>query len=83
MNRPNILVRTFDAISQLANVVLLNGDANESISGRSFRQSWKSEKVINFIIFWEKDHCKLAYYADLSRAKALVYGEENASHNYN
>ena len=75
--RPNIFVRTLDAISQLANVVFLNGDANDSISGRSYEESWKIEKLIDFLVFWEKDHCKLAYYADLSRAIAKVYASTN------
>ena len=74
--RPNRFIRTLDAVSQLANVVLFDGDANESISGRAFKESWKSEKFINTIIFWEKDHCKLAYFTDLARAKTLVYEAE-------
>ena len=75
--RPSRLMRTLDSTSQFFNVVLLDGDANESISGRSFRESWKIEKLIDFLIFWEKDHCKLCYYADLARAKTLVYEAEN------
>ena len=74
--RPNRWIRTLDAVSQLANVVFFDGDANESISGRSFKESWKAEKYINFLVFWEKEHCKLSYYADLSRAKTLVYETE-------
>jgi len=75
--RPSYFVRLVDSISQLLNVLLLDGDANESISGRSYRESWKSEKVINFVFFWEPEHCKLAYYTDLARAKNMVYEEEN------
>ena len=44
--RPSRLVRAGDALSQLANVLLLNGDANESISGRAHRQgcsTWTAE----------------------------------------
>lgn len=69
--RPNYLIRAGDALSQLANVVLLNGDANEeSISGRSHREGWKlAELVINWLFSpLEKDHCRLAYLADLERA---------------
>lgn len=75
--RPNYFVRVFDALSQLGNVVLLNGDANESISGRSYRQSWPISAKIDKLIFWEKEHCKLAYYTDIARAKTLVYEAEN------
>lgn len=76
--RPSYYVRLFDATSQWLNVFLLNGDANESISGRSFREDWKvTEKIINKLIFWEPEHCKLAYYSDLARAKTMVYEEES------
>ncbi len=75
--RPSYYVRVFDAISQLLNVILLDGDANDSMSGRSFKESWRAEKVINFIFFWEPEHCKLAYYTDLARAKTMIYEEEN------
>jgi len=75
--RPNYFIRVLDATSQWINTVLLNGDANESISGRAFRESWSIEKNINKLVFWEADHCKIAYYTDLARAKTLVYKEEN------
>jgi hypothetical protein len=75
--RPSIFVRGIDAISQLLNVFLFNGNANDSVSGRAFKESWKLEKVINFIFFWEPEHCKLAYYTDLARAKTMIYEEEN------
>jgi hypothetical protein len=74
--RPNYLVRSIDSISQLLNVLIFNGNANDSISGRAYKESWKSEKFINFVFFWEPEHCKLAYYTDLARAKTMVYEEE-------
>ena len=75
--RPNYFVRLFDSISQVLNVALLNGDANESISGRSYRENWNSTKIIDSLIFWDDEHCKTAYYSDLARAKTLVYEREN------
>ena len=56
------LLRVGSALSQLGNVVLLNGAPNESISGRSYRQRWWSEPVIDFI--FGKGHCKAAYRQD-------------------
>lgn len=75
--RPNYFVRALDATSQWVNTVFLNGNANDSISGRAFKKSWRVESLINFIIFWEPEHCKLAYYTDLARAKTMVYEDEN------
>ena len=66
--------RLFDATSQWLNVLLLDGDANESISGRSYRQGWRTaERVVNWCFSWlEADHCRLAYLADVERARVLV-----------
>jgi hypothetical protein len=76
--RPNYFIRLLDATSQWLNVFLLNGDVNESICGSALREEWKEpEKFINKLVFWEADHCRVAYYADLARAKTLVYKEEN------
>jgi hypothetical protein len=72
--RPKYLVRLFDAVSQLANVLLLNGDANESISGRAYRSEWPAQKWINKLVFWEPDHCYWAYLTDLERARELIKG---------
>jgi len=71
------LVKIGDALSQLANVALMprhaETTANESISGRAHRQNWrKLRRVINALFFWQDDHCKAAYDADLERARALV-----------
>ena len=71
-------IKVGDAISQLINVSLLSRhkytNANESISGRCHRCGWKrSEKVINALFYvFEKDHCRKAYIADISRAKQLI-----------
>lgn len=72
--RPSYLVRAGDALSQLANVLLLNGDANKSISGRAHREGWtKAERLIDAIFApWELQHCRIAYLMDVARAKKLI-----------
>ena len=71
--RPPYLIRVFDTLSQLLNVWLLNGDANESISGRSYREGWTvAVLVIDTLLFFDRDHCRNAYLADLARAYALI-----------
>ena len=52
------LVRVGNAVSQLLNVVLLNGHPNESISGRSYREGWTTAQAIIDTIFWfDPGHC--------------------------
>ncbi len=74
----NRFYKIADALSQLANVALLprvhQTTANESISGRAHRMGWKrTEKVINWILSpLERNHCRLAYEADIERAKQLL-----------
>lgn len=72
------LIKAGDALSQLANVLLLPGhtytNANESISGRAHRMGWKrAEKFIDFLFSpWEKDHCMRANMKDMQRAALLA-----------
>lgn len=62
--------RVFDALSQLGNAAFLNGNANESISGRSYRKGWASEKWIDLLL--GKHHCRDAYLSDVERARQLI-----------
>lgn len=72
------IIKIGDAISQLINVALLprhkETNANESISGRAYRNNWFC--VVKFIDFIfspvEKNHCKLSYKKDIERAKQLL-----------
>lgn len=77
------LVRTGDALSQLANVVLFFGaNPNESISGRCWRLShqkgWRQFGIAIDWIFswWHPNHCQQAYHGDLRRARALIRENE-------
>ena len=78
-------IKVGDAISQLFNVLLLPRhkytNANESISGRCHRCGWKlAEKVINALFYvFEKEHCKKAYEADVSRARNLIEEYERSN----
>ena len=56
------LVRLLNAVSQLLNVTLLNGDPNESISGRSYREGWDTARKIIDTLFWfDPQHCLTAH----------------------
>ena len=75
------LIKIGDAFSQLLNVTFLpNHDdttANESISGRAHRRGWvRTERFIDWLFSpFEKDHCRLAYEADVRRAIKLLEAE--------
>ena len=68
--RPAWWIRLGDALSQGINVALLDGDANESISGRSHREGWPSERWIDKVL--GQRHCAESYRADVERARRIV-----------
>ena len=72
------LYKIGDALSQLANVLLLpkhhQTNANESISGRAYRMRWLRTQIVIDWLFspFESDHCKKSHEADIERAKDLL-----------
>ena len=74
------LLTVGDSLSQVANVVLFLGDnANESVSGRSWRLRNKHlfwgimHKVIDWLASpFEADHCEASHKADVARAARLL-----------
>jgi len=73
------LIRVGDAVSQLMNVTFLLGtNANESISGRSWRlrdrMGWSQARFVIDLLFcpFQKYHCQTAHENDLARAKKLA-----------
>jgi len=63
------LAKIGSAWSQLMNVIIFNGDPNESTSGRVYRENvtW-AVKFINAIFFWQSNHCRGAYEKDMTWA---------------
>ena len=69
------LARIWSAFSQMLNVIMLNGDPNESISGRCYRQKWiKPMLIINACFFWQSNHCRGAYNKDRVWATQYLQG---------
>lgn len=68
----NYLIRVGDALSQLANVVFLNGNPNESLSGRAYRTNSMWRKVIDALLWFDKDHCRNAFLNDIEYAKIMI-----------
>ena len=67
----NYLIRIGDAFSQLANTVI-GGHPNESLSGRAWRTQSKWYKVIDFVLWFDKNHCQTAHENDVIYAKKLL-----------
>lgn len=70
----NRLIRLGDATSQWVNA-LIGGNPNESLSGRAWRTQSFWYKVIDAILFFDKDHCKTSHENDVAYAKWLIKGE--------
>ena len=68
----NWLMKSGDALSQLVNAVFLNGNPNESISGRAWRTRSIWYKVIDALLWFDKDHCKNSYNNDIAYAISIL-----------
>lgn len=78
------LQRLGDAVSQFVNVAIANGMPDESLSGRSYRNTtlravtgkrvkrrWLAVRYVAEALFWPIDfgnHCRLAFEQDLARS---------------
>jgi hypothetical protein len=67
------LMQNLIALDQQLNA-LLGGMADETLSARAHRMREKKQKywgwtanTIDFIFFWEKDHCFMAYQYEIRR----------------
>jgi hypothetical protein len=76
-----------DAVSQFWNVAWpfwehRTTTANESISGRCYREKRWFRYVVDGIFFWQVDprHCERAYLADLDRARKTLDATETQDH---
>lgn len=66
--------RVLDALSQLFNVLIFNGEPNHSISGDAwyFRRT-RLQMFIDFLFRpIEENHCEKSHYADVLRGKKLA-----------
>ena len=68
------LVRIGDALSQLLNVIIFDGDPNYSVSGDAYRlKRGILRAVIDWLASpWEADHCLMAYLNDVDKARKLL-----------
>lgn len=68
------LIRAGDALSQLGNVLLFNGDPNHSISGDAHRFGRRRLAAVIDRLFarWDPDHCRASHQHDVEKALALA-----------
>lgn len=60
--------------SHLLNVLLFNGDPQESLSARSYREQMWTERYIDafFRLFGERRHCFYSYLDEVVHARLLL-----------
>lgn len=71
------LVKALDALSQLLNVIIFNGDENYSISADSYRYNRKYMMLFANLLFLNENHCKEAYLNDVDKARHLLLEVDN------
>ena len=58
--------------SQTVNVLLLFGHPDQTVSSRAFVHGGWPMRVIDFLFFWEPDHCKQAFMRDVKFAQQIT-----------
>ena len=73
-NVSGYLIRAGDAVSQLLNVLVFNGDSNYSVSGDAhrFKREWLQKTLDKLFARWETDHCRKAHENDVNKAMLLL-----------
>ena len=76
------MTRVLSVISRMANVILLNGSQNESISARSYRIVYMQEScskmwrfwawAANKVYFWQDDHIKESYFYNVRYSEQFL-----------
>jgi len=66
------------SLDQFVNSTFLNGDEDEMISSRIYRERWKlAELVVNWLFYaFQKDHCRKAFEYEEKR-RNIPFGERS------
>lgn len=80
MNKRSRIACTGSLASAFFNVWLFNGNPDESISARCYREGvildrvkWDARRVfIDAMFFWQDEHCMKSYLIDLEHAREMV-----------
>lgn len=69
-------------ISRVINAVVFKGSMQQTLSARAYVMShgepkWEHRrKIIDTIFFWEDQHCRNAWLAEVDRARRTLYRNE-------
>lgn len=71
------LVRIAAWLSQGINVLFLYGHQDQTVSSRLYsnrnKKYWNAaRKTVNFVFFWQEDHCYKSYKADVDWALEML-----------
>lgn len=82
----NYLVCIGSCLSQLVHTIATDCDnPNASVCGEAYANRNRSKarffwyKLLNFVLFFQKDHCKWAYDNDLDYAKAYIKRDKSVN----
>lgn len=71
------LLQVLIALDQLANA-LLGGWADETLSAHAHRAGWGwRRRAINAVFFWQADHCRSSYDAEMERRQMAPEYRDN------
>lgn len=69
----NWLLKLCTLSSQIINALVFNGNVDETISGRVYRERrYQIEKIINGIFWFDEDHCKKSHDKDIDFAEFIM-----------
>lgn len=66
------LIRVGDATSHWLNTTFLNGNINESLSGRAWRTQSRWYRVIDTLFWFDPDHCRVSHMNDMAYAREIL-----------
>jgi uncharacterized protein YaeQ len=69
-------------MSQTINLWILLGHHDQTVSARCYcnrhRKGWRvAYKLINLLFWWQEDHCKASYLADVEFSNEIIRGCSN------
>ena len=76
------LIRVAAWLSQTANLFLLFGHHDQTISARCYVNrncpAWRfAYRAINTVFFWQADHCQQSFEADMEFARQVLWGRDD------
>lgn len=70
MSLPDRFFQALIAFDQFCNTIIGSGFADETLSAYSWRTRYTSpwrRRIVDGLLFWDKDHCKGAYESEIRR----------------